>query len=256
MLIVAPDPPTLYCDASRTLGQQFTVVAGAVASVQDWKEFDGEWRQALKDNDLEYFRMSEFAHSVGQFEKGWKRNESRRQEIFLRLAQIIVNNVACWVGVSVAQEEYEAADRVYQLHEYSQPFTVCSLTCIDLARKWQSSRHLDYLAMEYVFEEGDEHTGQFWQRCKEWYGKYPIFRKKVDDRATPEKPVTPLQVADIAAYEIGKFYVTVDPQVEALFHRFRTTFALLGNIHHMWGRLTEVGLRAEMNVRGIAKRKL
>ena len=34
MLIVVPDPLTLYCDASRTLTDRFTVVAGAVASVQ------------------------------------------------------------------------------------------------------------------------------------------------------------------------------------------------------------------------------
>ncbi|MGA7870659.1 MAG: hypothetical protein WCA22_07145 [Candidatus Binatus sp.] len=177
MLIITPDPPTLYCDASRTLAERYTVVAGAVATVQDWRDFDAEWRQALEDNDLAYFRMSEFAHSVGQFAKGWKRNEKRRQQFFLRLAQIIVNHVACWIGASVSQETYEAADRIYQLHEYSQPFTVCSLTCIDLAHKWRANRHLDYLPMEYVFEEGDEDAGQFWQRCKEWYGKHPIFRR-------------------------------------------------------------------------------
>ena len=197
--------------------------------------------------------MSEFAHSVGQFAKGWKRNEERRQEFFSRLAKIVVSRVSCWVGASVSREVYEAADRVYRLHEYTQPFTACGLTCINLANQWQTGHHLDYLPMEYVFEEGDEHAGQLGQRCKEWYGKYPIFRKKIDDAASIE-PVTPLQVADIAAYEIGKFYMTVDPEVEAFFLHFRTTFSLLGAIPHHWGALTEVGLRAEMNVRDMPRR--
>ena len=254
MVIVAPDPPTLYCDASRTLADKFMVVAGAVASVQEWKDFDLEWRQALADNDLRYFRMSEFANSFGQFEKGWKRNEKRRREVFTRLTQIVVDHVGCWVGASVSQQAYAAADRIYQLREYAQPFTVCGLTCVGLAHKWQIGQHLDYLPMEYVFEEGDQYAGQFWQRCNDWYGKYPIFREKRDDNATAEEPVTPLQVADIAAYEIGKFYKTVDPAAEMLFQTFRASFTLLGNIPHHWGSLEELTLRAEMNMRKVPKR--
>jgi hypothetical protein len=254
MLIVAPDPLTLYCDASRTLADRFTVVAGAVASVQNWKNFDREWREVLAENDLRYFRMSEFAHSVGQFKKGWKRNEQRRQEFFFRLARIVVRHVRCWVGAGVSREVYEAADRVYQLHEYNQPFTACGLTCINLAQQWQHISHLDYLPMEYIFEEGDEPAGQLLERCKEWYGQYPIFRKKIDDAASVEQPVTPLQVGDIAAYEIGKVCSMFDPEVEALYQHFRTSFGLLGATPHKWGLLTELGLRAEMNLRRVPRR--
>ncbi len=46
----------------------------------------------------------------------------------------------------------------------------------------------------------------------------------------------------------------VDPEVEVLFRHFRTSFGLIGVTPHKWGQLTEVGLRAEMNVRGIGKR--
>lgn len=254
MVIVQPDPPVLYCDESRTLHDQYTVVAGAVASVQDWLDFDGEWRMALQENGLRYFRMSEFAHSVGQFAKGWKRSEKRRREFFRRLAQIIVNHVASWVGAAVSQKEYEAADRIYQLHEYSQPYTVCGLTCIGLAYQWRNANHFDYLPLEYVFEDGDQHAGQLWQRCIEWYGEHPIFRQKLNDDANSKECVTPLQVGDIAAYEIGKAYSLLDPDVEALFVHFRTSFGLLGNVPHRWGELHETTLRAEMKMRGVPRR--
>jgi hypothetical protein len=178
-VIIKPDPPTLYCDASKTLGESYTVVAGAVASVQDWLDFDSEWRGALNNEGLQYFRMSEFAHSRGQFAIGdWKHNEERRRTFFRRVAQIIADHVACWIGVAVSRKEYEAADRIYELHEYTQPYTVCALTCIDLARKWQAANHLEYLPLECVLEEGDEHAGQLWQRCKEWYGGHPSFKKR------------------------------------------------------------------------------
>ena len=78
------DPSILYCDASATMGERFTVVAGAVASAQDWIDFDVEWSKALKDNGLRYFRMSEFANSFGQFKSGWKKNENRRRDFFKR----------------------------------------------------------------------------------------------------------------------------------------------------------------------------
>jgi hypothetical protein len=256
MVIIQPDPPVLYCDESRRLGQN-TTVAGAIASVQDWLDFDVEWRQALRDNGLRYFRMSEFANSRGEFRNGWKRNETRRQEFFLRLAQIIVDHVVCWVGASVSQKDYEAADKIYQLHGYSEPYTVCGLTCVGLAYQWRDANHLDYLPLEYVFEDGDQHAGQLWQRCKEWYGEHPIFRQKLSDDVNSnnfKQLVTPLQVGDIAAYEIGKAYSLLDPNVEALFVHFRTSFGLLGSVPHKWGELHETTLRAEMNMRGVPRR--
>ena len=108
---------------------------------------------------------------------------------------------------------------------------------------------------DWVFEEGDQYSAQLCERCRERHGNCPVFRGKVDERVTPELPITPMQVADILAYEIGKFYGTIDPRVDELFQHFRTSFALLTNIPRMWGRLTEVGLRTEMNLRGIKRRR-
>jgi len=255
-MIVKPDPPVLYCDASRTFGHPYTIVAGAIASVQKWTDFDVAWSALLAENRLLYFRMSEFAHSVGQFAKGWKHDERRRQDFFLSLVRIVVEHVSVWVGAALAQREFEAADRIYQVHESYQPYTICGLTCIGLAYKWRDNNRLEYLPLEYLFEDGDEpsHQSQLRQRCKEWYDQYPIFRKKLGDPAKPQELFTPLQVGDIAAYEIGKAYSLLDPGAEELWVRFRTSFGLLAHIPHTWGELHDDKIRAEMNMRGVPKR--
>lgn len=162
MLIVRPDPLSLYCDASKSIDGNLTTVGGAIASVEKWKAFDKKWREELLEpNHLKYFRMSEFAHSTKQFAKGWKKNETRRREFLQHLARIVVEHVASWVGVRVSQSEYDAADRIFQMQETLQPYPLCGVTCIELAQQWQLANKLDYLPMEYVFEEGDEYSGQY-----------------------------------------------------------------------------------------------
>jgi hypothetical protein len=254
--ILIPDatPPTLYCDASKTSAGH-TVVAGAVASTDDWKGFNKEWTAALTDNHLKYFRMSEFAHSTGQFAKGWKRNEERRRAFLERLIKIIVRHVKCWTGVCVSPEDYKAADEVYELHEYLQPYALCGLTCVEIAHEWKSwQHHLDHIPMEYIFECGDDYADQLRKAVRAEFGKEPIFRPKLPNEKCPnDRPLTPLQVGDFAAYELGKFFGLIDDASE-LFVRFRTSFGLLGVVGHKWGYLEADKIRAELNNRDIPKR--
>lgn len=255
MLIVGLEPITLYCDASRSEGGRFTAVAGAIASVADWLRFDAEWSAALRDNEVRYFRMSEFAQSVGEFKRGWKKNERRRRAFLERLARVIVSHVACWIGAGVYQREYDAADVVYQLHEFLHPYPLCGLTCVEIAHAWREAKRFDYLPIEYVFEEGDQHADQLRKTIYDKFGKYPLFRKKFGDQQTPKLPTTPLQVGDFAAYELQKAYSILDAANADLFDRFRTSFLLLGSIPHKWGELPEVAIRTELNLRGIPKRQ-
>jgi hypothetical protein len=246
----------LYCDASRTAGGH-TIVAGAVASTKDWIGFNQEWTAALADNELRYFRMSEFAHSTGQFASGWKKNEDRRREFLERLVKIIIEHVKCWMAVCVSPEDYKLADRVYELHEYLQPYALCGLTCVEIAHQWKNwQHHLDDVPLEYIFESGDAYADQLRTAVNKEYGNEPIFRPKLPNGTCPnDRPLTPLQIGDFAAYELGKFFGLIDDKSEKLFLRFRTSFGLLGVVGHKWGKLEERNIRAELNLRGIPKRK-
>ena len=247
MAIIAPDPFTLYCDASGKEDDPLFVVAGAIGTVEGWKAFDRDRKLALSDNELAYFRMSEFAQSSGEFAEGWRGHEDRRRAFLNRLIGIIVASVQCWIGAAVFRRDYDKADQVYELREYLQPYPLCGVTCIEMAHTWMQANHVEYLNIEYVFESGDEHSGQLFRLTKEYFGKEPFFRTKLQ--------ATPLHLADFAAYEIRKAYGALDEESEELFGRFRTSFSLLSDITHRWGNLGEVAIRTGLNIRGVAKRK-
>jgi len=253
MAIIAPDPLATYCDASGKETDDVFVVAGALSTVGNWRAFDSEWKSALVDNGLLYFRMSEFAQSTGQFKKGWKKNEARRRQLLHRLSQIIVERVMYWMGVCLFKSAYDKANEKYQLAESYHPYTLCGHTCIELADRWRERKHLEYLSMEYVFEEGDEHFGQLSDRLFQTYGQRPIPRKKME--SDPNKIARPLQVADFAAYEVRKAYVGLDAESEAVFQAFRKSFLLLGTIPATWGTLDEEKIRVGANMLEIPKRQ-
>jgi hypothetical protein len=152
-------------------------------------------------------------------------------------------------------------DHIYQLREYLLPYALCGLTCVQMTHKWRDANHLDYLPIEYVFEEGDEGVGQLSERVREEYGKYPVFRPKIPSKGTkPLKdsdvvvPLTPLQVGDFTAYEVGKVTSILDLESARLCERFRTSFLLIGDISHTWGSLSEEAIRTELNLRKIPRR--
>jgi hypothetical protein len=254
MAIIAPDPLTLYCDASGKETDDVFVVSGALSTVGNWREFDGKWKTALDDNRLLYFRMSEFAQSTGQFKEGWKNDEVKRRQLLDRLVQIIVKHVKYWIGVCIYRSDFDKANAIYQLEERYHPYTLCSHTCVEFAYKWRKNSHLDYLPIEFVFEEGDEHFNQLSDRLLEHFGQRPIPRKKIE--SDPNKLARPLQVSDFAAYEVRKAFVRFDAESEALFERFRNSFLLLARIPATWGNLDEQHLRVGANLLGVPKREV
>ena len=64
-----------------------------------------------------------------------------------------------------------------------------------------------------------------------------------------------LQAADFVAYEVGKLSGVLDIEEARLFERFRTSFSLISGIPHKWKALSELEIRTELNLRGLAKRK-
>jgi len=156
----------------------------------------------------------------------------------------------------VKQQDWETANEVYEMRENLQPYALCGLTCIQIADNWQKASGLDYLPMQYIFEDGDQYKGQLRTWCEKEYGKEPIFRKKVSKSPRgDEYPLTPLQVGDFLAYEIGKFYSIVDPERDALFEKFRESFRLVGSITPKWGELSAYAIKVGSNVLGIPKRR-
>lgn len=126
---------------------------------------------------------------------------------------------------------------------------------MELANKWRELRRLDYLPIEYVFEKGDAHVDQLSKMVRQHHGKSPIFKPKREEGSERGGiPLTPLQVGDFAAYEIGKFYGVVDRDNDGLFERLRVSFDLLRGMTNRWGQWTYDTIRPLLNFMHVNRR--
>jgi hypothetical protein len=224
-LLMILGPLTLYADASGKKRDALITVGGFVSTVDEWKLFDTEWSLALRENDLDYFHMVEFAHSVGQFKKGWKGNEPKRQAFLNRLIGILAFRAKFSVGAGVLMSAYREVDQVYELHERFNPFPLCGITCVDQAVQYRD-RAAQYSPIEFIFERGDEDRGQLIAGMKRFVQQEPIFRCK---KKTPA-----LQAADFTAYEQHLATRATSVELGKLFLRWRTSFQRLFHAVPSW----------------------
>ncbi len=94
-------------DASVDKTKNWLAVAGFISSAGDWVDFDRKWRARLAEDGLTYFHMVDFAQSVEEFSKGWKKDEPRRRRLLNDLLEIIEGHVYHKVGVMVEIKGYD-----------------------------------------------------------------------------------------------------------------------------------------------------
>jgi hypothetical protein len=148
-------------DASGKAESEVVVVAGFIASQNDWSDFSARWVERLKQDELEYFHMVDFAASRRQFANG---------------------------GETMSNA---ANKKEYSLNAY----VLAARTCAADARRWQEREGFQP-ATAYIFEDGDKGKGPMMERFLKDCLPEPVFRGK--------REYTPLQAADILAYELHK----------------------------------------------------
>jgi len=195
---------TAYFDASGNPNEHVLVVAGFVSSTTDWISFESEWKARLDKDHIGYFRMSEFAHSTGEF-RLWKGLEDKRQSLLSDLLAIIQKHVYRKFGAAVVNSQLSATIAKAEQDAFS-------LAAYGVAGRGAASNVIEWLKkekwespVEYVFEKGDMDQDHLTRLMKEDGLPDPIFRPKVDQvnktSGLPEKGFIPLQAADILAYE-------------------------------------------------------
>ena len=244
MAIIIPSPLTIYGDASGKEEDPIIAVGGVVGRVDEWLAFESKWNAVLKEFDMPYFHMREFAHSVGAYEIGWKGLEDKRKAFIDGLVKAIVPHAAYWMGCCIVRDDYLRVDAEYKLHESYYPYTICARACVELATDWRDV-HYPTVPIEYIFECGDPHRGQLRDAVYLKYGVEPIFRKRDN---------VPLQVADFAAYEVLKLYRRLSVETDRLFETVRASFRRLWAIPAIWGQLEEANLRSWCRQANIPRR--
>ena len=185
---------------------RFLVMAGFLSSAEEWVEFDGKWRKRLADDGLPYFHMTAFAHCGTHpqkpFDKTWIGKEERRKALIRDLLNITLDHAYYKFAVVVQKDAFDNLTpdiRAAQLG--GTQLAMAGSFIVGLVANWKKIENYQ-TKPEYFFEDGDIDKGTLMKVIKDKTGADPIFRPKVDD---PDKGVvtfTPLQAADIFAYEV------------------------------------------------------
>jgi hypothetical protein len=189
---------TAYSDESGSPDSHALVVAGFLASDQQWKEFERNWADTLRQFGITLFHSVEFAHSVREFSKwkGHQQNPALKEERqwFLRklLAHIKLRTRLCY-SHGVRMDEWRKVDEIYFLSALLQPYALCGRTVVKNVSEWAARNNIPTTEIQYVFEDGARDKGLLQKRIIKDKRFKPIFKKK------PE--AVPLQAADLLAYE-------------------------------------------------------
>jgi hypothetical protein len=229
----------LYCDAAGGQDHGFIVVAGYLASFDDWNRFTADWNELLATYGLPYFHMKEFAHCKGPFGDSWT-EEAKRARFLSKAAAIIAQYVRQGISAIVEFDSFNRVNATYRLDEVvGVPYSLAGRTCAAKASRFTS----DGAGATYIFDDGDEGRGDLMRVMGRDNYPSPIFRPSRDrwknDRLV--RGVVPLQAADFAAYELRKAHKD-DPMESWPVHKYRKSLQALGGIPSDWGHYTESDL--------------
>jgi hypothetical protein len=192
---------TVYLDDSGThSGAEVTVVAGFVSTKLLWDGFRKEWARALRKERIDIFRMSDLENRRGEFD-GWSRE---RTEAFRRtLFDIIHRKTLAPIGSALINADWERVMPAHIKTGWGGSYGWCAEDCAHQAYKW-AKRTGRPGKFRYIFEKGTVGHGQINKMFADYASnpKWDAFR--IDSYSFEEKKLTPLQAADLMAYEVYK----------------------------------------------------
>ncbi len=229
---------TGYFDESGThAASEAMAVAGYISTSEGWLSFDVEWRAALKEYGLDFFHMTDFANSTGPY-KAWSASEKEAR--LERLLGIIDQYALASLGIAVPVKLFHSvvSDKAKRITggPYGLAVHRGFLHAADLVK----AMHADGW-IRYVFERGAEGAGHVlrsYNRASKHHGLGEILRQaglSFEDK----RSATPLQAADILAYELRKHLpktLGLDPYPP------RSNHSRLTATPHCWVRLKEADL--------------
>jgi hypothetical protein len=212
-----------YFDESGTDAlSESIVVAGYVASNEQWQDFDKEWLGALADEGVSRLHMRDFAHSLREF-KAWKDDNERRKEFIKRLLSIIRRNTRHSFSTAVILKDYRNINEKYRLSEYASPYVISALQCaVDVAKWCNAHEYVDPVTL--VFEDGPRYKGEFMKF-------YAPSNFHSISYAKPRESVG-FQAADFIAWEHRKLYAQL---LSGNTKRRRQSFKALHSMPSTWG---------------------
>ena len=218
-----------YLDESTGPEDAYSV-AGYVATVDQWRQFEYKWIPFLEREGIKVFHRADLESFHGEFVRdkadghgGW--NEARRARVVAEAQQIIkdpIGSGAFGTGVSSGMRRSFWDSVSIELRRAIQAeycYTICANDCMRQVARW-ADEHGHNEAIKYVFEagaDGEKELKRLLENIRErpelraWYrlGDDSSFVRKADeaDNGIFIPGVVQLQAADTLAYETYKHWV-------------------------------------------------
>jgi len=198
-----------YFDASTTQkGRQFVTVSGCLAPAARWKTFESKWQKMLNKEGLPYFHMTDF-EAYQEHYRHW--TQKKHNHFFLYISRAITGKAKFAFGRGVAHDDFSWAQSRNALLEDFSLFTFCASQCFHAVAEW-ANRHKYNDPIVYIFEKGDGFEGELLalkdliesspsRKSRYRWAELHILPKVMDN---PPRPLTPLQAADVWAFEARK----------------------------------------------------
>ena len=245
---------TAYVDESGTDdANDYIVAAGLLSDAARCDRFNVRWREILRESDVPYSHMKEYAHSRGPFVK-WKSDtkefEPERQKFLGNLCAAAKDFSLYSFGFIMKKADYEAHVPMELRDHMGIPYTMLARYCIVRLGVWADNEHHNE-PVNLIFERGQpEHTVRVQHRILEAHDEARkahrlgllSFGNKYDKQC-PEKSILPLQGADLIAYELLKGWKDLKAKRSAA---PRYPLQQLQMIPHDWNPITVADLRAEV----------
>jgi len=194
-----------YLDESGSKDTPILTMAGYIADERKWLRFEREWRKAMKEFGVTHLHMRQFTQSRGEF-AGW--SEAQRRAFMNRVTWIIKSSVMYRVGAVIPCADYQqTVGLVEPGNTRITPFWCSFLSCISAILAYCKRFGItDDIAL--VFDENSEssqHATGYYTSFKELPG-VKNRSQLVSLSFADDKKFTPLQAADLLAYELNKYH--------------------------------------------------
>lgn len=174
-------------------------MAGCIASLTAWEQFEQEWATVLKEFGIRELHMKNFAHFKGEF-SGWA--EEKRRQLIDRLLMIIETRIDTWVGAVLPISQFtELSDE--QKTRLRDPYFICLQDCLHAAIQFMDSLDGTEL-LEVVVAIHEEYAWDSYACVIGCAHQLPGGDRLESVKAAKPKKVLPLQAADLLAYELTK----------------------------------------------------
>jgi hypothetical protein len=157
--IVAPGEADLvltlecYFDESGSHeASEVLCVAGYIYQKEDCLNLDWQWREALNEYGLPYFRMVDCAHGNGVFADICR---TRRSAIARRMIDLIKKYMTFGISVTIEEEKFNTWNDAGPTL-FGNAYSWCCYMCIIGVASWAKEHHIEG-EIAYFFDAGHRH---------------------------------------------------------------------------------------------------